>query len=210
MASTRLDTIAAREVRIPDANLPVRLVPVFGGAHGAVQHLVRFPPGWARPRPGAYDRAEEALWLTGSFGMGSCSYRAGTYAWWPAGHARGPSAAPGGAEALAWFDGPPRWTPGAATTADAAARGVVSVEWSAPPLSDGPVEGLPGRLLNDCGHHSAWMLERTADVVTPRHLHLYSVPAHEWSTVAPGTRLPDLPGPVFCRALRVDDGRVGP
>ena len=97
---------------VPGGSVPVSVSRLHADPETrAVTLVVRFPAGWQRPEAGAYSAAEEVYLLDGSLEMNGTPYGAGTWFRVPAGAVRRHTASPGGAVALARFDGPARWTP---------------------------------------------------------------------------------------------------
>lgn len=110
--------------------------------------LVRFPAGWARPGIGHYPVGEEILVLDGELVVSGVRYRAGDYGWLPPYARRAASATPTGALCLAWFSGPPVWTPGEAEWAAGPGRQVALAAAGADPLRtdlgwSGVLAGVP-------------------------------------------------------------------
>ena len=81
-------------------------------ADGAFRAFVRFPAGWSRPAPGHYAVPEEVLLLEGDLELSGHAFRAGSYAWLPAGWLRSAMRTEGGCLAFAWFSRAPRWISG--------------------------------------------------------------------------------------------------
>lgn len=75
--------------------------------NGAASALVRYPPGWAAGADGWLDADEEFLVLDGALRLSGIEYLQDSYAFLPAGTARGASGSPGGAVVLTFFDREP-------------------------------------------------------------------------------------------------------
>lgn len=102
-----LDTgLPGRDVLLPGANLPVRVVPLDGSTS-----LVRYPPAWSRPERGHYLTGEEFVLLEGELRISGVVYLPGQHGWLPAGALRHSCAAPAGALACVFFAGLPTWVP---------------------------------------------------------------------------------------------------
>jgi hypothetical protein len=102
---------ALRPTDMPGADMKIRTVRLRGASGGWAWSAVRFPPGFSRPGSGWYPADEEVLFLEGRLEMSGEIFRAGDYAFFPAGYLRSATSAPDGALALAWFSDPPTWTP---------------------------------------------------------------------------------------------------
>lgn len=70
---------------------------------------MRFPAGWERPDAGSFDVTEEFVILHGALELSGRTWTPGDYGLVPAGARREHTATPGGAVALAYFTGSPRW-----------------------------------------------------------------------------------------------------
>lgn len=97
---------------VPDATLPLatsvlRTDPASSGSC----LLVSFPEGWERG-PGSYTCAEHAVVIDGSIELDGSLWEAGSAFVIRAGAQRTRTFSPGGALAVAWFAGVPRWSGG--------------------------------------------------------------------------------------------------
>lgn len=191
---------AVRAVRLAGADQDVLVRRLHRDVADATQSEVRFPPGWSRPGAGAFDVAEEVLWLEGALHMSGRYHPAGTYGWFPAGFVRAASAAPGGARALAWFSGPPTWTPRPAEGGPAPV--VFTVADITPRPS--PLRGAPGRLLREGPDgHATWLLESVPGGAAPRGgLLLVPLDGRGAWQVPAGEAMPGLAQAVLVRTRR--------
>lgn len=97
---------------VPDANLPLATsVLQVDKASSGTCLLVSFPAGWERG-PGSYTCAEHAVVIDGSIELDGTLWDAGSAFFIPAGAQRTRTFSPGGALAIAWFAGVPRWIGG--------------------------------------------------------------------------------------------------
>lgn len=179
-----------RPVRLDGATMDVTVRRLHVGSTKATWNEVTFPPGWTRPEGGAFDVAEEVVWLEGAVTMGGLEHRAGSYCWFPAGHLRTDSRTAEGARAIAWFAGRPTWTPAAPGTepevprrprglgtSDTPPRGAwgrdahdrfIVMRFADVVKRAGPVEGTTGRLLRDAGEAGqTWLLEELPGGTAP-------------------------------------------
>jgi hypothetical protein len=163
---------------------------------GASQSLVRFPPGWSRPRRGRYPVGEEFVVLTGRLRVSSISYRAGHYGWIPPGGFRHDSATPSGALALAWFSGPPVWE-------DAEAGAPLGPSVRAP--LDTMLVGRDGVPLRGGGPGDTYgrtILLPAAPSRVDTTTALLWVDGWHWHLAVPGEPVPARPGRVLARTAR--------
>jgi len=142
--------------------------------------LVRFPASWARPGVGHYDCAEQFVVLTGSLEVSGTCYVVGDFGYLPALTPRSDSRAPRGCLAVAWFSGPPRWTPEPATPAE--------------PVLHGRVDLVPG---NAGG--GAYSRDRAPNMAVETTTELLWPSSAQWCLLPPGGVPPQLPGPVLIR-----------
>lgn len=101
-----------RSTPVPDANEPLMtsLVHADPKSSGSCL-LVSFPVGWQRGA-GSYSCDEHAIVLDGSIELDGELWETGMSFIVPAGAQRTRTFCPGGALAVAWFAGAPRWTGG--------------------------------------------------------------------------------------------------
>ncbi len=134
---------------MPGSNAPVQLARLPNVADGAFRAFVRFPAGWRRPGTGHYPVAEEILILEGDLRLNDHVWRAGGYAWIPAGRTRSQSRSDSGCLAFAWFASAPRWVAG--EPAGAAPCGDVAfAHW----------RDAPGGRLYSAPEHRTWIAKR--------------------------------------------------
>jgi hypothetical protein len=103
-----------RELLLPGADRPVRLLPLRGtGRDGPSVQAVEFPGGWSRPGDWHVPCTEEFVVLRGGLSLSGVEVRPGDHAVVPARALRtATTAGPDGCLAVAWFAGPPRWRSG--------------------------------------------------------------------------------------------------
>ena len=195
-----------RELLLEDGEPAVRILRLFvNRSTGSSTALVRFPKGWERTPAGHYDVDEEVLFIEGSFEMGSETFNARSYAYFPMGFYREHSASPTGALALAIFGGPVVWQRGTRAWDDV---GVIRIaDWQE--LEPGTVPlrgGGSGRLLRRHAFAESWILERSSDgnTVVDCALELVSLSDYQWERVMPGSIVPEVKPPLFCRFGGVD------
>ena len=107
-----LDKLDWEPFDVPGGSLPVSVSRLHADpVTRAMTLVVRFPAGWERAEVGSYSSTEEVYLLAGTLEMNGTRHEAGSWLRVPAGASRRRTATPGGAVALARFDGPARWTP---------------------------------------------------------------------------------------------------
>jgi hypothetical protein len=187
-----------RPFDIPDSTPSVSMVSLRAEKETrALSLFVRFPPGWQRPVTGYYEAAEDVLFLSGELEMDGLTYRAGDYAYIPAGKSRAGSSANGEVIALAKFCGPARWHQGAGDPSETALHlGIDSIEATEPsPLGAGRARVLRAG--------AAWIVETVdAGAPSPIDCELFSLGERAWTWAGKGEPLPDYSGPCFCRVER--------
>jgi hypothetical protein len=184
------------EFQIPGGSLPVQMVTLHVEPSRARSILVRFPPGWERPDPGWYECAEEFVVLDGAFAMSGETYRAGDWAYVPAGSVRVATASRPEALVLARFDGPARWH-ASLHSAPPVIRARLDEKIAPVPTRVG---NLGGRLLRS-GNPASWVLSAIRDTTVDYRVELLSLPSLVWASVPPGEPLPALEAPLFCRSF---------
>ncbi|TAM87101.1 MAG: hypothetical protein EPN43_09720 [Jatrophihabitans sp.] len=180
-----------RATTIPDSAPDVRLIRLHVDRETrASLQLVEFPRGWSRPAPGHYLAGEEFVVLRGAIDLGGTRATAGDWVWVPPLGLRGPTHAPEGMLALAWFSAPAIWQQGAAATAG----GSLSHRSrpAAGPLR-APATGVPGT------SDAAAAPPSGADGADRDVL---CVDGMRWAFVASGADVPALAGPAPIRRWR--------
>jgi hypothetical protein len=95
---------------VPDANLPLRTTLLHADPLSRAScMLVEFPIGWKRAA-GMYSCAEHAVVIDGELILDGDLWTKNQGFVVPADRARTETCAPGGALAVAWFGGAPKWT----------------------------------------------------------------------------------------------------
>lgn len=106
------ETGAWQPVEIPGTRVAVELWRLHAdSASGANVAVVRFPPGWTRPRSGHYMAAEEMVVLQGAVDVAGLR-TAGDYVYLPPRTLRPPSGSETGCVVLAYFSTLPQWMDG--------------------------------------------------------------------------------------------------
>jgi hypothetical protein len=187
------------DFEIPESNLPVRLVRL---PSPALTLVVRFPEGWRREAMGRYSVSEEIVFLDGTLEMSRETYRAGDWAYVPAGTTRIATEARSEVLTLARFDGPARWHSG---SLEGSPNGRSLLRRALGPTGasvESPLgAGRAWRLRRDAGEES-WLLEAPpAGETAPRSAELTSLGSRTWASVSAGERFPALEGLCFCRTV---------
>lgn len=184
---------------IPDGIMPAQIAVLrIEKTSRAQVLLVRFPPGWARPVVGAYEAAEELIVLDGSFEMSGETYRAGDWAYFPAGWKRDGTSSPEGMLALARFDGPARWNRDVGEP-DGALRAHLDASALDEPVNAALGRGWP---LRDSLNEQAWYLSDLASGTSSLYdVEIFDIEARTWAFFEQGSPLPVVTGPVFARAF---------
>jgi len=118
---------------VPDANIPLLTTLLHADPNSRAScMLVEFPVGWKRTA-GIYSCAEHAGVLEGEILLDGVSWNTHQGFVVPADRARTETFTPGGALAVAWFGGAPRWTSGSGQSTE-----VLSEPSSEPWAGDSP------------------------------------------------------------------------
>jgi hypothetical protein len=202
---TRIDELEPESQDVPDS-LPVpTVVRLPGQVSGrSFSVLVRFPAGWSRPYTGYYESTEEIFLLEGGVAMSGATYSAGDYGWFPAGYLRSDSSSPGSLT-LAWFSGPARWRRSEHSPEDFRSSEVVVCRRGEAQASDSPLG--PARRLRSGRTWSSFLLDRVDAALSPpaTWIELLAIDHGLWVSAAPGSRIPAIDGPAFCRLTRVEE-----
>lgn len=201
MRTTNVAEKPWRTFQIPGSLPPVSLKRLSSHTDGSFTVFVRFPPGWSRPGPGHYDAAEEVLFLEGQFGMSNHDHGIQSYGWFPEYFTRAGSSS-SGALALAWFSSANDWTDIVHPEADVAERGLFTCNWPQVEPTDGPVDGLKGRMMIEGPRHTTWMVDHIeAAARTSFELELFDLDCRRWVELEAGEELPVMPGPAQIRVI---------
>ncbi len=204
MRVTTFSEDALTPTDMPGANLPIGTTRLHGSSGGWSWRVVHFPPGFERSAPGWYRADEEVLFLEGDLEMTGEIYRAGDYAYLPAGYLRSGTRSVDGALAVAGFSASPAWSPVAPSgpMPDPVA-GIHHRPWHRP-IRSGPFGD--GRLLREGGESQSWLIESPPPVNSPGEAIVISVGDRSLVSLDAGEPIPRIGRPFFV-SLRIGSPR---